>query len=96
MSIIYLVIGETGEYSDRSNWFVGWSHSEEVAEELCHMCSLEARKRKRLSDKNRDAYEKEYTTNSIDNPTAYDPHFGMIRSTGTRYYVAEVTEIEKK
>ena len=31
MNKIFIIIGETGEYSDRQDWFIAWTSSEDVA-----------------------------------------------------------------
>ena len=84
MTTIYLVVGETGEYSDHRDWYVGWSADKDKAEALCHKCSLEAQDFKRRDDADPCGY--------IDRAIPSDPDFQM-DYTGTRYFVVEVPEI---
>lgn len=86
----WLVVGETGEYSDHQYWFVGASPSKAKAESQAAFLNGELRRRKiHFEDEN--TYEgREMAGRGMKN---LDPQFS-IDYTGCRYTVVEVGELE--
>lgn len=81
MSIqVYVVMGSTGEYSDRSEWAVCAYQDKSKAEQHADHAKLIAHKIFRNGD---ERYE------DLDNKNAYDPYMRM-QYTGTDYYVLSV------
>lgn len=77
MNEIFLVGGQTGEYSDHHEWPVAWFATREEAEEFAAEC-------KRLVPSGSDVY-------SFKHPL--DPFFSCDTSTGTDYYVIPVPKV---
>ena len=82
---IYVVIGETGEYSDKMQWFVKAFKDSEEAEDFRTMCQM-------IADayKNNFSYEDRFLLTLQSNN---DPYFRM-DYTGTYYTVEEVDYCE--
>lgn len=81
---VYVIVGETGEYSDRSVWIVKAFANEENAKEFV-IKATEKAKEIYLLDRDLSWEESEKLIKSNE----YDPFFKM-NYTGTSYYYEEV------
>jgi roadblock/LC7 domain-containing protein len=89
MSKIYVVMGSTGEYSDREEWIVCAYADEEMAKHHAETATAEARRIQNTT--------KRYCHVPDDQAKAWDPHMS-IDYTGADYTVCEVeirTELPK-
>jgi hypothetical protein len=86
---IYVVIGTTGEYSDRTEWLVKAFESENSAKKMVIEFSEKAREIW-------DMKEKDYKTDEFELGKVFDPDFRMDNLTGTSYFLCEVELIRDK
>lgn len=88
MNRIYVVIGSTGEYSDRSEWWVAAYHSEAAAAERVAKCTAFARENSMLWGECSAEYDAR-----LDIESPYDA--GMsVDYTGVRYEFAAVDLVD--
>jgi len=82
MSIqIYIVMGSTGEYSNRTEWAVGAYQDKAMAEQHADLAKIEAHAIEKARGNRHDSICK--------GANVYDPKMEMY-STGTDYYVVDV------
>ncbi len=86
---IYVVIGRTGEYSDRAEWPVCWRATLAEAEQVIAVCNKQAREYKRWADSPEgDTYGRE---GELRRAAVLDPSFAC-DYTGTTYSVWSICE----
>lgn len=81
---IFIVMGTTGEYSDRTEWPVCFYETEAKAQLHCELAKQEANKIEALKGN-------KYARHTGTNP--YDPNMSM-DYTGTSYYIWEVSSAQ--
>ena len=85
MDVVHVVIGQTGEYSDRREWMVCGYVDEAMAQEHVRLASARAREIFTASNNYDLPYEaRENLVNE------YDPDAQSMDYTGTEYYIAAV------
>lgn len=84
--VIYVVIGECGEYSDNTQWPVLWRHTKEDAEVAIDQLNREALEFKRIYDASADLVDVEAYR-----ATMLDPSFAS-DYTGTKYHVWAIAD----
>lgn len=90
MNKIYIVMGTTGEYSDRTEWPVKAFFNKQKAERLVRLASERAREI--FSSLHSDWYNVRKALSQGDIKNEYDSNF-QIDYTGTLYFLSE-TELE--
>ena len=80
---VYVVFGETGEYSDRSDWPVKAYLSQQVAQELVVKATARAN----------ELFAYHYRDYKVSGVNEFDQNMRM-DYTGTKYYICEV-ELER-
>lgn len=85
MDKVFVVVGQTGEYSDRDEWFVCAYADELMAQEHVRLAGARANEIFAASEK--DEHPWEVRGNSVNE---YDPDANRMDYTGTTYYVAGV------
>jgi len=86
---IYVVIGATGEYSDKSEWPVCWRSTLAEAELVVQVCNREAAEYKRWDDAHYGAVEWDEKQAKL--AKMFDPYF-VCDYTGTTYHVWTIEE----
>jgi len=89
MATVFVVIGSTGEYSDRREWFVAGYADQAKAEEHARLASDAAREIFTASEAVDDSWD--YRDTAV-NP--YDTDASHMDYTGTHYYVAAVPMLD--
>lgn len=92
--MIYVIIGSTGEYSDRSEWPVCWRTAKEDAQQVVEVCSTQAKAWEAFRDSPEGIEQGFSRYHSIDAEhlsKMFDKQF-RCDYTGTSYYIWEVPD----